>query len=257
MNRGTIYVAGYPKSGNTWLTRLLADVLNCPAGGCRPEDDHHEPATEGLDRLSDYVVRKGHFRLVGSDGGKVVPTEHRLAWRNITDEKVVLIYRDPRDVILSGADYWRVSWREQLDRVCLGKESMRLHGSWAEYMREWMNSEPSFNFASVSYEDLMEDPVKQIILILISFDMSVPQGDQIRAAVERQSFARRKAWTRKHGDNLTFGDKKFHLHLMKKGRLGEWKQVFDAAACAAAEHYLGPEMRALGYTKEAQWWKNL
>ncbi len=258
----TIYVAGYPKSGNTWLTRLLADVGNCPSGGCRPEDDHHEPATEGLDRPSDYVVRKGHFRLVGNESGEVVPVEHRLAWRNITDEGVVFIYRDPRDIILSGADYWRRSWQEQLDMVCKGTGSMRLHGSWAEYMREWLNAElfevptEGFRFATVSYEDLRKDTVGEVVRILMELNVCLPFPlKSIRHAVERQSFKTRKAWMKKHGDSLVFGDKKFHLHSMPKGRVGDWRKIFDSPTCAAIEYHLGPEMRAVGYTKEAQWWK--
>ena len=62
MNRKIpIYVIGYPKSGTTWLTRMLGDLFECPTGASIAAADDSEIATEGADRVSDYVVRKGHF----------------------------------------------------------------------------------------------------------------------------------------------------------------------------------------------------
>jgi hypothetical protein len=61
MQKKVIYVCGHPKSGNTWLTRLLGSVLNSPTGGCMPSQDGKEIATEGQDRTGNYFIRKGHF----------------------------------------------------------------------------------------------------------------------------------------------------------------------------------------------------
>ena len=33
MENETVYVVGYPKSGCTWLTRLVAELLGCPVSG--------------------------------------------------------------------------------------------------------------------------------------------------------------------------------------------------------------------------------
>ena len=42
----TIYVTGYPRSGNSWTSQLLGDALHCAVGGmygakplCREGDD--------------------------------------------------------------------------------------------------------------------------------------------------------------------------------------------------------------------------
>lgn len=83
-----IFVAGYPKSGNTWLTRLLGDALDCPTGGSMPQQDAVEIACEGNDRPGHYVIRKGHFVLLNDDGpGQIVPRPHRLAWKRLNDNK--------------------------------------------------------------------------------------------------------------------------------------------------------------------------
>jgi hypothetical protein len=123
-------------------------------------------------------------------------------------------------------------------------------------MQEWMNVEEDFYFANTSYEKLRDNTFNQVMKILIMLDLPRPRMQHIHDAIFRQSFQVRKAAMKIHGDDMVYGNKKFHLHSMPKGRMGEWEQVFDQAAKAAVEHHLGPEMRALGYTKEANWWKH-
>ena len=53
-----VFTTGIPKSGNTWLNRLLSDALRAPL-----QNDHDEPIQYyGLDDYDDkYVVRKLHM----------------------------------------------------------------------------------------------------------------------------------------------------------------------------------------------------
>ena len=45
--KNNIVIAGYPKSGNTWLTRLVAEVLKCPVVGFLEQPQNNEIAIEG------------------------------------------------------------------------------------------------------------------------------------------------------------------------------------------------------------------
>jgi hypothetical protein len=49
-----VIIVGYPKSGNTWVTRLVAELIGCPVVGFLDYDDQPEIAREGLNRRSDY-----------------------------------------------------------------------------------------------------------------------------------------------------------------------------------------------------------
>jgi len=49
-----ILVVGYPKSGNTWLTKLVAALVDCPSKGYLEQDERIEISQEGLNRNSNY-----------------------------------------------------------------------------------------------------------------------------------------------------------------------------------------------------------
>jgi hypothetical protein len=96
-----IIICGYPKSGNTWLTRLVAEIVGCPVTGfwCDPSND--EEAIEGLDRDSEYQCFKAHH-----NADQMARTLSRMGNGS---EKIIYIYRDPRSVVVSAAHYFRFS----------------------------------------------------------------------------------------------------------------------------------------------------
>jgi hypothetical protein len=246
MIRETIFVAGYPKSGNTWLTRLLADVLDSPSGGCRPIDDDAEVATEGQDREGKYIVRKGHFRPVENNEGPIVPKEHKLAWKRITTQKVVLIYRDPRDVLVSGAHYWRRDQAEHWDMIRTGHGSMRLHGPWDWYMDEWLRFEGEPWFVKVSYESLLKNTYYAICYVLSKLRIDIPVYSHVESAIQRQSFEEKKKALVKKPHNPKYNSK-FHRHFMRKGQAGSWKDELNPILAMAVVEMFGDTMRRLGY----------
>jgi len=130
MQKKVIYVCGHPKSGNTWLTRLLGSVLNSPTGGCMPSQDGKEIATEGQDRTGDYFIRKGHFTFT-DEGDCLVPSPHKMNLKYLTNEKIVFIVRDPRDICVSGAYHWNTSPEDFLGRMIRGKVANV--GRWDDY----------------------------------------------------------------------------------------------------------------------------
>ncbi|MFW5886400.1 MAG: sulfotransferase domain-containing protein, partial [Bacteroidota bacterium] len=88
-DRIPIYIVGYPKSGNTWLTRLVGDTLNSPTGSAYGKHQA-DLATEGWNRPGKYIVLKSHHSQ--KDKPEFITTQ----------SKIIYIYRDFRDVLISG-----------------------------------------------------------------------------------------------------------------------------------------------------------
>jgi hypothetical protein len=109
-----IYILGYPKSGTTWLSRLLGDVLDSPVGALRPEFNDKAIATEGQGRKGKYRICQGHaVPVAGVDC--LLPNLNQFGYEHVTNEKVVIMWRDPRDILVSAAHHWDRSLDEILD----------------------------------------------------------------------------------------------------------------------------------------------
>ena len=89
-----IFTAGFPRSGNTWLARMVADLFSAPLQD-KPDS---KPLLHFSRKIDDkYVVRKTHMEA--KDKRK--------------ENKYIYIVRDPRDVMVSikyfyhTGDYYR------------------------------------------------------------------------------------------------------------------------------------------------------
>lgn len=91
-----IIIVGYPNSGNTWVTRLVAELVGCPVVGFLGSD-HNEIAIEGLQRKLPFQCFKSHHQL------------HEL--RDIKTNTKIIIYvvREPRDICISGSKYFDIN----------------------------------------------------------------------------------------------------------------------------------------------------
>jgi hypothetical protein len=203
-----IIIAGYPKSGNTWLTRLVAEIVNCPVAGFW-NSNHDEIAIEGLERKSNFKCYKSHheyFHLKDLDDAQ---------------NKIIYIVRDPRDIVISGTKYFRLTealkerdtsikiynkiqfllskpfypkWnyidflkKKQLIKAVLGgneKVHLWCKISWKKHVLAYFNNS---NILLLRYEDLKSNPLEESKRINTFLNLNKTSNDLVNA-IERQSF---------------------------------------------------------------------
>jgi len=258
MDKIPLYVAGYPKSGTTWLTWLLGDLLNSPTGGSTPGQDVLEIATEGQGRPGKYVVRKGHFVLINDDqvtpSGRAVPEPHRLNPTYLGDSPIVFVVRDPRDIVVSAAHYYRQSVDEIITWMAHGAGSLRAMGPYARYIEHWFENALSLKAEVVFYEDLLLRPVVELTKLCQYFGFEMVNHP--REVVARQSFESRQEIARTRGDDMPLG-KKFNEHFLHKGQSGAWTHGLTKAQGKRIEGLFGMTMDTLAYCRLPNWWEGL
>ena len=256
-----VVVVGYPKSGNTWVTRLTAELLNCPVSGFWQEPDHTEIACEGLERPVQIQCFKAHHLL--ADLAIDVSS---------SANKVIYVVRDPRDIVLSGASFFRFNGfpetRETLEKLPLGKAVYQkvfypilhyrqlkieqmidtiLQGNqdiswcdipWKKHYKSYLDSPALF----VRYEDLLANPVGEATRILEYLNQSRDLSF-IESVVERQSFDRKK-------QEFARKKEKYKAMFMRSGKSGEWRKRLSTAQKKRLTKSLKPDLKFFSYETE-------
>jgi hypothetical protein len=215
-----LWLASYPRSGNTWLRAFLHNLFRNPdepydinrlqdftlidsdARWYRPLDPR--PPTEltkeevALLRprahaamtaaFPDTVLVKTHNALVEDRGTSMITLEHTAG--------AIYIVRNPLDVAVSYSRHYGVSLEEAVAAMNRpGNQSIgnqenfvyELHGSWSENVKSW-TAVPNAALHVVRYEDMAEQPLVVFAAIARFLGLRVPP-ERIAHAVERSAFA--------------------------------------------------------------------
>lgn len=248
-NKQTIYIVGYVKSGNTWLSRLIADILDSPVTGHK----NAKPiATEGLDRTGDFVVKQLHLHPIQELVDEMVPDAWRFSVPMYDGSPIAHIIRDPRDVSVSVMHYWnRKTVAEAIYAMGNGKEPLVGIGKWRDFIDGW--SRPLIPTTTIFYENLLEQPYLSVMRFFGQWGIPVPSESRIHAAIARQSFDAKRAQLKKDGNKRPYG-KAIQLKNLRKGIRGDWKNHYTKYDAKTAQEYFGPWLQRLGYTSHENWW---
>lgn len=253
-----IIICGYPKSGNTWLTRLTAEVIKCPVAGFWCQPGNQEEAIEGLDRTSDFQCFKAHHAIE--------QLQNTLQIYGNGTEKIIYIMRDPRDVIVSLTYYFKINPRfkklyTSLSLIPLGSrgyykiwhstnyklntwtigllegtsEGVWLKTPWKKHVQGFCKT----NILMVRYEDLFTNPKSEIAKICqyLQIDRC---ATHIKNAIQNQSFATKKAKFLHEGQ-------KAKAAFLRKGKCGGWKEFLSPVQCNMIRDQIGDFMAEFGY----------
>lgn len=230
-------MTGYPRSGTTWLSRLLADLYHCPLGGSVPGQDGHELAAFGFDRVSDTMVRKGHYLPVLRPFD-APPAPHTINVASPEERRIVHIVRHPFDVAVSASQYHRRSVAESLVRMINGT-AYNLP-PWVDYVSIWYSQPAPALF--VRYEDLLDCPTTEyaaLVNLCLALGLDLPPN-RITAVYEQRSFLRQYETDLR---SATHDQRR----ILDEGLAGRWREKMDERDIALARSSFREVMEGLGY----------
>jgi len=180
--RPITYVISYPKCGRTWLRLMLGHYLAHHYGLTRTEYLR-------LQEFSEDDPRVPPIRVYHDDKPyKRTPEELSADKSAYAQDQVVLLVRDPRDVIVSR--FYALKYRAQGEPYpgSIGKFLRESRGSLATlcaYYRIWLEQRHvPRGFLVVRYEDMHRDPARELRRVLELLGVEPIREDVIAAAVE-------------------------------------------------------------------------
>ncbi len=254
---GLVWLASYPKSGNTWTRAFLSNLATILAGeikeldvnaigrfsagenftsyyadrlGFKPTEKHrkevaalrHEVQQSIADQYDDLVFVKTHNGLVIDHGRSII--------NFAVTSGAIYIVRNPLDVAISLSHHMGETIDDTIEIMGLPDAETTINdlrvyeiwGSWSQNVASWTRK-PHRAIYVMRYEDMLNEPQKTFGALArhLLLDATPPQVD---LAIERSTFAKLKSLEDKTG----FIEKpETAQRFFREGRAGQWKEILS------------------------------
>ena len=281
---GLVWIASYPKSGNTWTRSFLHNLLKIVRG----------EGTDGQDinRMNEFttwdVSAKAYEKYLGkppkdvdraaiaavrprvqadiadrTDGLAFVKTHHAL----VSDRGVatinfavtsgaIYIVRNPLDIAISFAHHLAATVDDAIDQMeadgletaVTEKSVYEVYGSWSEHVASWTRK-PHRAIYVMRYEDMLAEPASTFGALARHL-LIEPTAGELGAAIDLSSFERLKEQEAVAG----FHEKpKGAERFFREGRAGAWRDKLTRRQIRRIVAAHGDGMQRFGYiTKDLE-----
>jgi hypothetical protein len=237
------FLVSYPRSGNTWTRFLIANLVY-------PNVD---VSFQNIERLIPDTSSQSSRALRRTPRPRIIKTHEYFDHRC---RKVICIVRDPRDVALSYYDFQRkyrhiedgYPLAKYVDDFVSGRLNSKDWGTWGENVASWIYTRgKSKDFLLTRYEDMMEDPVRELARTA-SFLGIGPDPTRIEQAVQRSSADRMRELERtQSADWVATKNHRTDIPFVRVAKSGGWKEKLPPECVVQIEAAWGETMVALGY----------
>ena len=275
-----IWIASYPKSGNTWLRSIITSLLYTTDGIFDfklikkikqfPTRNQFQDFTKNFNDINEI----SKFWLLAQD--KINLTEeikffktHNLNCavnkNSFTNKShtlgTIYVVRDPRNLINSIKNHYNKGNDEEAKNFLISKKILSrvpkdneadiatLLGSWSDHYNFW--TKRNSNLLLIKYEDLILDTKKELerIIIYLKKFMTVEiNPEKIKNILNTTSFDHLKDLENKglFNENV-YDSKKNKIRFFNKGPSNDWTKVLDKKIQDDLEKIFYKEMKELGY----------
>ncbi|WP_428248433.1 sulfotransferase domain-containing protein [Ferrovibrio sp.] len=277
--KGNVWLASYPKSGNTWMRIALTSLRD---GGAGVKLNHLKRGIGAflamryrLDALLDIdssdltpeevlLLRPQVHGLLDMVAEKVSVWKVHDCWGRTQDGEAmfpaeataaaIYLVRDPRDIAVSYAHYFGIDIDKAIDhmadrsyRVAARTDASHFHlpqiySSWSEHVLSWVDHSGLAPLV-LKYEDMVTDmgfALRQVS-DLIGWNTS---DTAIEGAVASTRFDRLQEQERAVGFPEVMSRQR---PFFRQGKAGAWRDTLSAAQVARIEAVHGAVMERLGY----------
>ncbi len=270
-----VWLASYPKSGNTWLRLFLANYLL----------DREEPfPINQIHKLTfGDMIAEPYVRLSGRPAGaldlatvhRLRPRAHRLLSAQGPDlilvkthsalyieagipsitvpatRATLYLVRNPFDVAVSVADHYALSLDDAVASLCSPGSELQGDGErtigqrigdWSSHVTKWADARPLKPLV-LRYEDMLRRPLEVFGQVVRHLGVTEDAG-RIERAVRFSSFDE----ARRQEDRYQFLERSEQAErFFRVGKIGKGFEALDEAQRARLIEAHGPAMRRFGY----------
>ena len=282
-----IWLASYPKSGNTWLRAFITSLLSKSTGENSLENMRAIRAYPLTDDFYNLLDDFSDFKKIAKNWEtsqniinlqkkiKILKTHHQLCKIDnflFTNYKnslaTIYVVRDPRNVITSLMHHYSLKNYDEALKFIFDehrfsgrldkKENLKRRTEFPTYISSWQNHFNSWknfkkNFLLIKYEDLINRPEKtfnkisKFLEIIINIKIT---NEKINEAIIKSSFKNLKKSEEKFGfSEAPISDLNETKKFFNLGPKNDWKNLLPNQIRLEIEKKFQKEMMELGYLK--------
>ena len=252
---GIVWLASYPKSGNTWTRTFLHNLVKILGGeddtqdinamsrfstaelfmpfykevlGFEPKEEHRKEIAAARHQVQQRIAD-------AHDGIVFVNTHHALVMDRghstinfAVTSGAIYIVRNPLDVAISFSHHLNTSIDNAITRMATRnletpiseKLVYEVYGSWSQHVESWTRK-PHRAIYVMRYEDMLSDPEKTFGALARHLLLDATPA-QLAQAIDKSSFDKLQAQEEKAG----FRERpKQAERFFREGRAEQWKSV--------------------------------
>ena len=270
-----IFLASYPKSGNTWLRSIIGnfynfekefslnDLKSIPLLSIKKHFNEFQNKVYinnnelHFDWVSQNIIKCQKILNNKLNHLNIFKT-HSVRHKNFTNETVnagfIYIVRDPRDIIVSLKNFSGKEIDKTIDEFLFSKSLMITTNGAQELLSTWeLNVQSWLNYTSVprliiKYEDLKLNPkeiilnIKEFLNKIHSFHINLNDKD-IDKIIENTNFNNLKKLEDKNG----FDEASKHSKFFRSGNSNQWKDILSKTQLQFIENNLETLMKHFNY----------
>ena len=270
-----IFLASYPKSGNTWMRAIIANLYNfdkefnlktlksIPLLSIKKNFDEFENKIYSdnnilhFDWVSQNIIVCQKILNNKSNHLNIFKT-HSVRHKKFTNETVnagfIYIVRDPRDIVVSFKNFSGKKFDEIINELLFQKKlmintngAMELLSTWDLHVQSWLNYNTVPRLI-IKYEDLKSN-TKEIVLNIKKFlnkihKLNINLSDnQIDKIIQNTNFNNLK----KLENQNDFDEASNHSKFFRSGNSNQWKDVLSKTQLQLIENNLKTLMKYFNY----------
>jgi len=226
-----VFIAGYPKSGNTWFQLITVGLLY----GFNPE---LVPDSVIQDLVPDMHFKSFYRRYSTPMFFKT----HNPPYPEY--KKVVYLLRDGRDAVVSYYHHTRDLYRQEIDFVEFVEQYNIFSLKWHEHVNVWLSNPYKSEMLVIKYEDLKQNGLRTLEQYCDFLNISRSK-EHLQTVIRETDFEKMRYRERKLGwdDPNWPRDKPF----IRRGVVGSYKDEFPKAALDKFLAQSGETLAKCGY----------
>ena len=274
---GIVWLASYPKSGNTWTRAFVHNLIHVTSGtaqaqqindlnqfsmgsaakpffeevlGFAPTNQHRDQIAAARARVQQHVADAVEGLIfIKTHQGLVVDRGHVTINFAVTSGAIYIV-RNPLDVAISYAHHLGRSIdraiefmnRQNAEVSGNDKQVYEVYGSWSQHVMSWTRK-PHPAIYVMRYEDMLNEPQKTFGALARHL-LFKPSDEQLTDAIDRSSFERLREQEEKDG----FRERPEKAErFFREGRAGQWKEVLTPQQVQRIVDAHGEQMQRFGY----------